>query len=185
MDDRKLAQKLKQGNRLALDRAMAAYTPYLSTVVWNALGPAASAQDVEEVVSDAFVALWSRRDSLQPEQGLKPWLAAVARNRAFDRLRAARPAPLPLHEAETAGGPTPEQDLERRMFAHALRQAVEGLPPPDDQLVLRFYYEGEKLKDVARDLGLSVPAAKNRLCRARKKLKEILTEVGLADGTVG
>ncbi|MFG6353257.1 MAG: RNA polymerase subunit sigma-70, partial [Oscillospiraceae bacterium] len=79
---------------------MAAYTPYLSTVVWNALGPAASAQDVEEVVSDAFLALWSRRDSLQPEQGLKPWLAAVARNRAIDRLRAARPAPLPLHEAE-------------------------------------------------------------------------------------
>ena len=185
MDDRKLAQKLKQGNRLALDRAMAAYTPYLSTVVWNALGPAASAQDVEEVVSDAFLALWSRRDSLQPEQGLKPGLAAVARNRAIDRLRAARPAPLPLHEAETAGGPTPEQDLERRMFAHALRQAVEGLPPPDDQLVLRFYYEGEKLKDVARDLGLSVPAAKSRLCRARKKLKEILTEGGLADGTVG
>ena len=185
MDDRKLAQKLKQGNRLALDRAMAAYTPYLSTVVWNALGPAASAQDVEEVVSDAFLALWSRRDSLQPEQGLKPWLAAVARNRAIDRLRAARPAPLPLHEAETAGGPTPEQDLERRMFAHALRQAVEGLPPPDDQLVLRFYYEGEKLKDVARDLGLSVPAAKSRLCRARKKLKEILTEGGLADGSVG
>ena len=185
MDDRKLAQKLKQGNRLALDRAMAAYTPYLSTVVWNALGPAASAQDVEEVVSDAFLALWSRRDSLQPEQGLKPWLAAVAGNRAIDRLRAARPAPLPLHEAETAGGPTPEQDLERRMFAHALRQAVEGLPPPDDQLVLRFYYEGEKLKDVARDLGLSVPAAKSRLCRARKKLKEILTEGGLADGTVG
>ena len=185
MDDRKLAQKLKQGNRLALDRAMAAYTPYLSTVVWNALGPAASAQDVEEVVSDAFLALWSRRDSLQPEQGLKPWLAAVARTRAIDRLRAARPAPLPLDEAETAGGPTPEQDLERRMFAHALRQAVEGLPPPDDQLVLRFYYEGEKLKDVARDLGLSVPAAKSRLCRARKKLKEILTEGGLADGTVG
>ena len=185
MDDRKLAQKLKQGNRLALDRAMAAYTPYLSTVAWNALGPAASAQDVEEVVSDAFLALWSRRDSLQPEQGLKPWLAAVARNKAIARLRAARPAPRPLQQAETAGGPTPAQELERRMFAHALRQAVEGLPPPDDQLVLRFYYEGEKLKDVARDLGLSVPAAKSRLCRARKKLKEILTEGGLADGTVG
>ena len=185
MDDRKLAQKLKQGNRLALDRAMAAYTPYLSTVVWNALGPAASAQDVEEVVSDAFLALWSRRDSLQPEQGLKPWLAAVGWDPANDPRRAARPPPRPQPEAETAGGPTPEQDLERRMFAHALRQAVEGLPPPDDQLVLRFYYEGEKLKDVARDLGLSVPAAKSRLCRARKKLKEILTEGGLADGTVG
>ena len=68
------------------------------------------------------------------------------------------------------------------MFADALRRAVEGLPPPDDQLVLRFYYEEEKLKDIARDLGLSVPAAKSRLCRARRRLKEILIKGGLANG---
>ena len=33
---------------------------------------------------------------------------------------------------------------------------METLPPPDGQLVLRYYYEEEKLKDIARDLGLSV-----------------------------
>lgn len=185
MNDKKLALKLKQGDRLALNRAMDAYTPYLSAVAWNAMGPAASAEDVEEVVSDTFLILWSRRDSLQPEQGLKSWLAAVARNRAVDRLRSARPAFLPLEEAGAADGSTPEGELERRMFADALRRAVEGLPPPDDQLVLRFYYEEEQLKDIARDLGLSVTAAKSRLCRARRKLKEILTKGGLADGTVG
>ena len=185
MNDKKLAQKLKRGDRLALDRAMDTYTAYLSAVVWNAMGPAASAQDVEEVVSDTFLALWSRRDSLRPEQGLKPWLAAVARNRAVDRLRAAPPRPLPLDEAGEAGGPGPEDELERRMFAEALRRAVEALPPPDDQLVLRFYYEGEKLKDIAGDLGLSLPAAKSRLCRARRRLKEILIKGGLADGTAG
>ena len=185
MNEKKLAQKLKRGDRAALGQAMDAYTAYLSTVVWNAMGPAASAQDVEEVVSDTFLTLWSRRDSLDPAQGLKSWLAAVARNRAVDRLRAAPPASLPLEETETAGGSTPEEDLERRMFADALRRAVEQLPPPDDQLVFRFYYEEEKLKDIARDLGLSVPAAKSRLCRARQRLKEILKKGGLADGTAG
>ena len=103
MNDKKLAQRLKRGDRLALDRAMDAYAGYLSTVVWRALGPAANAEDVEEIVSDAFLALWSRRDSLDPEQGLKSWLAAVARNRAVDRLRAAPPPPLSLDD-ET---PTP------------------------------------------------------------------------------
>ena len=185
MNDKKLAQRLKRGDRLALNRAMDAYTPYLSTVVWNAMGPAARPEDVEEVVSDTFLTLWSRRDSLRPEQGLKAWLAAVARNRAIDRLRAAPPASLPLDEAEAAGSSSPEDELERRVFSDALRKAVEELPPPDDQLVLRFYYEEERLKDVARDLGLSVPAAKSRLCRARRKLKEILEKGGLADGTVG
>lgn len=186
MNDKKLAQKLKRGDRLALNQAMDAYTRYLSAVVWNAMGPAARPEDVEEVVSDTFLTLWFRRDSLQPEQGLKSWLAAVARNRAVDRLRSAPPAPLPLEEeAGAAGGPSLEAELERRMFADALRRAVGALPPPDDQLILRFYYEEEKLKDIARDLGLSVPAAKSRLCRARQKLKEILTKGGLADGTAG
>ena len=111
MNDKKLAQKLKQGSRSALNRAMDAYTRYLSAVAWNAMGPTATAEDVEEVVSDAFLALWSRRDSLQPEQGLKSWLAAVARNKAVDRLRAAPPPPLPLDEAGGAGGSTPEDEL--------------------------------------------------------------------------
>ena len=73
---------------MALDRAVEAYTPYLSAVVWNAMGASASAEDVEEVVSDAFLALWSSRERLDPERGIKAWLAAVARNKAVDRLRA-------------------------------------------------------------------------------------------------
>lgn len=184
MNEQKLIHKLKQGDRLALDRAMDTYTPYLAAVVWRALGPAASAEDVEEIVSDAFLALWSHRDSLRPD-GLKSWLAAVARNRAIDRLRAAPPTPLPLDEVREADGPTPAEELERRLFSDALRRAVEALPPPDGQLVLRYYYEEEKLKDIARDLGLSVPAAKSRLLRARRRLKEVLVKGGLADDAVG
>ena len=166
MNEQKLIHKLKQGDRLALDRAMDTYTPYLAAVVWRAL------------------ALWSHRDSLRPD-GLKSWLAVVARNRAIDRLRAAPPTPLPLDEVREADGPTPAEELERRLFADALRRAVETLPPPDSQLVLRYYYEEEKLKDIARDLDLSVPAAKSRLLRARRRLKEVLVKGGLADDAVG
>lgn len=178
MNDKKLAQRLRRGDRMALNRAMDAYAAYLSTVVWRAMGPSACVEDVEEVVSDTFLSLWSHRGSLDSEQGLKSWLAMVARNRAVDRLRSAPPVSVPLEDAEISGGPTPEDELERRLFADALRRAVEDLSPPDDQLVLRFYYEEEKLKDIAQDLGLSVSTAKSRLCRARQRLKEILTKGG-------
>lgn len=170
---------------MALDRIMDRFTPYLSTVVWNVMGPAANLQDVEEVVSDAYLSLWTHWDTLDPAQGVRAWLAAAARNRAIDRMRAAPPPPLPLEDAETAGVPSPEEELERKAFAGALLQAVEALSPPDDALVFRFYYGEERLKDIAQDLGLSVPAAKSRLCRARQKLKDILTKGGLVDGTVG
>lgn len=185
MNEVKLIQHLRRGDRLALNRAIDVYTPYLSAVVWRAMGPSATPEDVEEVVSDAFLALWRFRDRLEPEHGMKSWLAAVARNAAIDRLRKTPPPVLPLDDAEASGGPGPEEELERRMFAAALRQAVEELEPPDDQLVLRFYYEEEKLKDIAADLGLSVPAAKTRLCRARQRLKKRLRKGALAYGTDG
>lgn len=183
LDDKRLIQKLKRGDRAALNRVMERFTPYLSTVVWNVMGSAASLQDVEEVVADVYLSLWTHRDTLDPVQGVKSWLAAAARNRAIDRMRASPPPPLPLEDGLPEGGPSPEEELERRAFAAALLQAVEALPPPDNELVYRFYYEEERLRDIARDLGLSVPAAKSRLCRARKKLKAILIKGGLADGT--
>ncbi len=182
MEEQKLVRRLRQGDRFALKQAMDVYTPYLSTVVWRAMGPAVTAEDVEEVVSDVFLALWRHREELTPEKGLKPWLAAVTRNRAIDRLRTAPLPPLPLEEQADQASPSPEGEVERRIFAQRLWKAVEALEPPDDQLVLRFYYEGQRLKDIAASLGLSVPAAKVRLHRARQKLKLILTKGGSADG---
>lgn len=182
MKDTKWIRRLQAGDRFALNQVMEFYTPYLSAVVWHTMGPAATAEDVEEVVSDAFLALWSHRGTLDPEKGLKAWLAAVARNRAVDRLRSSPLPPLPLEAAEDAAGPGLDQEVEGRIFAQRLWMAVEALEPPDDQLVLHFYYEGQRLKDIASSLGLSVPAAKTRLCRARQKLKLIRTKGGPADG---
>ena len=39
-------------------------------------------EDVEELTADVFLALWAHAGELDPEQGLRPWLGAVARNRA-------------------------------------------------------------------------------------------------------
>jgi len=182
VDERGLARRLQKGDRLALDRTMGLYTAYLSTVVWRAMGPSATAEDVEEVVSDAFLALWQHRTDLNPEQGVKAYLATIARNKAADRLRTIGPPVLPLEDQTTTPSPGPEKEVERRMFAHALRQAVENLPETDRILMDGYYYEGQKLKDLARQLGLSVPAAKTRLCRARKTLKRVLMKGGAAYG---
>jgi len=179
VDDEKLARALRRGDRRALDKTISAYTGYLSTVAWRALGPDARREDVEEVVSDTFLALWRSREGLDPEKGLKAYLAAIARNRATDRRRAARPAPVPLSEADEHPEPGPQEELERRDFAAALRAAVDALPETDRALVEGYYVEEEKLRDLARRLGLTHGGAKTRLCRARKTLKRILEKEGL------
>lgn len=176
MKEANLIRRLQAGNRFALSQAMDTYTSYLSAVVWHTMGPAATAQDVEEVVSDAFLALWSHRQTLDAEKGLKPWLAAVARNKAADWLRRCRPAdPIPDNAPDPSPGP--EELTQRREQSARLWAAVDALEEPDRTLFLRYYYEGDKLKTVAAELGLSQTAAKQRMFRGRKALKAALKGV--------
>lgn len=175
MKDESLIRQLKKGNRRALDQAVVRFTPYVSAAAWRVLAPSSAArEDLEEVVSDVFLALWTHAGEVDPAR-LKAWLGAVARNKAVDRLRALPPT-CPLREEDAGGAPGPEEEALLRDQAQRLYAAVEAMEEPDRTLFLRHYYEGEPLKDAARALGLSLSAAKTRLHRGRKRLKQQLTE---------
>ena len=178
MDEGTLVKKLNRHSRSALEQAVVRFTPYVGAVIAGVLAGRACREDVEELSADVFLALWAHREELDPEQGLRPWLGTVARNKARDWLRTRRDT-LPLDDdAPDDPEQSPEAAAERRDQTARLWAAVDGLDEPDRTLVLRYYYYGDKLREVARDLGLGQSAAKQRLLRGRKKLKEQLTEGG-------
>lgn len=175
LQDETLIRRMSEGSRRALDQAVERFTPYVSAAAWRVLAPSAAArEDLEEVVSDVFLALWTHAAEIDPAR-LRAWLGTVARNKAVDRLRTLSPA-LPLREDDPDGAPGPEDQALMRDQARRLYAAVEAMEEPDRTLFLRHYYEGEKLRDAAQALGLSTSAAKIRLCRGRKRLKQQLME---------
>lgn len=177
MTDQMLCQKLKNGNRVALHEAINRFTPYVSTVAWRVLaGSTAAKEDLEEIVSDTFLALWNHASEIDSDR-IRPWLAAVAKNRAIDRLRTLSPA-APLSENDPDQSPGPEDEVILRERAERLWAAVNGLPEPDRTLFIRHYYEGEKVQDAARVLGIKTATAKTKLHRGRKMLKALLSEGG-------
>ena len=176
MDERAFIKKLNRGSRSALDQAIERYTPYVSAVILRALAGRACREDVEELCADVFVALWTHAGEIDPDQGVRPWLAAVARNRAIDWLRRQRPA-APIPEDAPDPAPGPEELAQRRERSARLWAAVDALGEPDRTLFVRYYYEDEKLKTIAAELGLSQTAAKQRLFRGRKALRAALKGV--------
>ena len=176
MDERTLIQKLTRPSRGALDQAVSRYTPYVSAVLLRALAGRACREDVEELCADVFVALWTHAGQIDPDQGVRPWLAAVARNRAIDWLRRQRPA-APIPEDAPDPAPGPEELAQRRDQSARLWAAVDALGEPDRTLFMRYYYEEDKLKTIAAELGLSQTAAKQRLFRGRKALRAALKGV--------
>ena len=178
MDEESLVRRLKGGSRLALEQAIGHFTPYVSAVVLRTLAGRGSREDMEEVVSDVFVSLWTHAGSLEARHGLRPWLGTVARNKATDWLRTHQEPPTLPQEAAGGTDEGPEEEAERREWACRLWDAVDAMAEPDRTLFLRYYYYGDKLKEVARALNLTQAAAKQRLLRGRKALRATLSQGG-------
>ena len=80
MDEAALVRKLNRHSRSALERAVAQYTPYVGAVLCGVLAGRACREDIEELSADVFLTLWAHREELRAENGLRPWLGAVARD---------------------------------------------------------------------------------------------------------
>ena len=96
LTEEQLIQDLRRGELSALETLMDRYTPYVSAVIARILRGRPA--DVEELAADVFLAAWDNRAKLRPGQ-VKGYLGAIARNRAFNLLRADR-ASLPLERSE-------------------------------------------------------------------------------------
>ena len=136
-----------------------------------------SENDVEELASDVFIAVWRSPGKLTGEN-LRPYLAAAARNKALSRLRTVRQWQPIEEDFLTADGDF-EDEADRHLLAEALSDALEELEAPDREILVVTYYYCRSLKETAAELDITEGAAKTRLFRARERLKKILTERGI------
>ncbi len=133
--DALLAADLRAGRTSALGEL---YDLYASAALGTALRVVSDREEAEDVVHDAFVAVWRKIDRFDPERGsLRGWLMTIVRNRAIDRVRARR-STLDLDTADersllrTGPNPTWEAALERAS-ASEVRAAIAVLPDEQRQ----------------------------------------------------
>ncbi|MBW4042010.1 MAG: RNA polymerase sigma factor [Acidobacteria bacterium] len=141
-----------------------------------------SAPDAEEVVQDAFLLLWRKRARIHlVGDSALPWLIVTVKHLAANRRRARiRRA---LHESEAAHEPRfSDIDTDGGAVADLLRQAFDALPPLDAQVARLCLVEDVTSAEAAARLGLSEGAVRNRLSRARARLRRDLHEQGVEDG---
>ena len=180
MNETTLLKKLRQKRQGALDAAIELYTPYISVVLFNISGGRFSAEDIEEIVSDTFIALWKNADRIDSEKGsVRSYLAGTARNLAAMRLRAKAMESVPIDENEISDCGGISEELIRSDEAKSLWRAVAALGETDCEIFVRYYKRGEKIKDISAAMNLNISTVKTRLARGKKKLKKRLSEEGL------
>ena len=165
--DRKLLAALRAREPRGLEEAIGRYSPYVAGVLRKVLGQLGTQEDLEELSSDVFVALWQSAEGLREDSDLKLWLGVVARNRALKHLRALR-LELPLEDAFLPG-PEPTRFWERQEETQLVRQALLRLSPTDRDIFLR-----QTVARIAEELGMNPSTVKSRLKRGREKLRNTL-----------
>jgi RNA polymerase sigma-70 factor (ECF subfamily) len=142
-------------------------------------------EDAEDATQDAFLKSFRSLDRFQGDSRFYTWLVRIAVNEALMRLRRRRPNVTSLDEpVENDGdlipqevedwGPTPEQRYEQTETNSILSDAIAGLDPIFRTVFLLRDVEKISTEETAETLGVSVPAVKSRLLRARLKLREKL-----------
>ena len=139
-----------------------------------------------DAVQSAYLSAFRNLDSFRGESSFKTWITRIVTNQCLMRLRErAR-----RHFVELDGdgldairlpiadrAPTPEDLAMRKELRSALVDAAARLPKKLQEVFLRYTLSGFSIEETARALGLTVPAAKTRLFRARTRIRSRLQSV--------
>jgi RNA polymerase sigma-70 factor (ECF subfamily) len=144
-------------------------------------------EDAEDVLQDAFLKAYTHLDNFKGDSKFYTWIVRIAVNEALMRLRKRKTdRSVPLDEPVELGEETvtreiavwddnPEQRYSQEEWRAILDQAVEGLKPDFRTVFVLRDIEELSTEETAETLGISVPAVKSRLLRARLALRETLT----------
>jgi RNA polymerase sigma factor (sigma-70 family) len=132
-----------------------------------------SAVDAEDAVQEIFVRAYSGLRSSDRELALRAWLYRIAHNRCIDELRRPQSVATEAIPATVPNtGSDPVARLEQRDALKRLIADVQRLPDQQRSALLMRELAGMSYADVGGALGVSVPAVKSLLVRARVGLAQ-------------
>ena len=163
---------------LGFSEVYEAWSPLLFRIVYRMTGLREAA---EEIVQEAFIKYYERREVLPTDEGLKYWLIRVARNLTLNhekrRGRERRALEKVFHE------PAPRSErgaLDKLTDAESIddvQKALLQLPENLRTVLILKEYAGFAYAEIGRMLNITEGNVKVRVFRARARLAQLLKEV--------
>jgi len=161
------------------------YAPRIYHIARRMLGNDA---DAEDVTQDVLLQVIRKLDTYRGDAQLSTWLHRVTVNAALAyrqkrtnrQRREMNEAPDQVLESAPANGPVrrwsvgPDEPVLAAEQAAVIEKAIEELPVPFRDVYILADVEGLQNSEIADMLGLSVPAVKSRLHRARMRMRDSL-----------
>ncbi|WP_048810217.1 RNA polymerase sigma factor [Candidatus Methylacidiphilum infernorum] len=134
----------------------------------------------EEITQKVFLQAYRAAGRYEPRAKLRTWLYTILRRLVFNQFRKKeiQSSPLVTEKGEDRDITTyqsttsPLDHLMKQEQMEWIEKSIDGLPPRQRMAVILKSYEDLSYEEIARILGVSVPATKSLLFRARETLRE-------------
>ena len=174
--DAEVVRRVRNGDRESFRILVVRYQDLLyRTAVRHVQHSDVAADLVQNAYVKAYSNIWRCRD---PER-FGAWLYRILVNGCKDYLKSRRRSDVSLDDPDTPrmqipAPSNPEREYERLDTRARIERALYGLPETMREAFLLKHVEGRAYEDIAELLGVSVPALKMRVHRARTILKELM-----------
>ena len=185
-DDRELLTRAQAGDMSAFESLVDRHE---DQVYGLALRMTRSEADAAEITQDTFLSAYQHLNEFRGEAAFGSWVHRIAANNALMRLR--RQKVVDIVSDELAGpeftergslADGPESDWSKRAddkiiedeLGRAIQAATDALPEGYREVFLLKDVEGLSYEEISEMVGISIPAVKSRLHRARLALREAI-----------
>jgi RNA polymerase sigma-70 factor (ECF subfamily) len=177
--DDELVVLSQQGDGLAFSELIRRNRSACAKLAYSILG---NRQDAEDEVQNALWKAYEHIGQFQRDAKFSTWLTRIVVNQCLMRLRQARrarfvylddvmigeePGTLELRDSRAGA----EHELGRKEVYEVLQREIRRIPPLLRRVFVLRDVQQLPMPEVARELGISVAAAKSRLLRARAELR--------------
>jgi RNA polymerase sigma-70 factor (ECF subfamily) len=179
--ERLLVVRAQAGDDAAFAELVERFSPRLRYFLRKLLGSerrggrSLQGDDAEDALQDVWLDVLRALDRLADPQALVAWLYRIARDRAFARLRKARPTEQLRDEGTVVDAADDDRDFSFE-DAERIHAALDLLPPEQREVLVLRFLEEMTYEQIAAVVGANLGTVRSRLHYAKRALRTVLEE---------
>ena len=177
-NDAELIQRIREGDDTAFSALVEKYQRSVHALAWRKIGDFHIAEDITQ---EAFLKAYQRLFTLKEPQSFASWLYVITANQCKAWLRKKRTrtqlledtSSAQLEKATYSGHIIAENErMTEETQREVVKKLLEKLQESDRTVITLYYLGGMTYDEISNFLGVSEAAVRNRLYRARRRLKK-------------
>jgi len=175
LEDKRLIQKLKRGDKEALRRLYEKYKDDLLTIATSLLHETSAAEDV---LHDVFVSFAAGVGGFELQRSLRRYLITCIVNRVRDRFRRKKYEAIELDRAGPISSnlESPEQSVILSEESQLLTEALAKIPFEQREVIILRLQGGMRFREIAAAQGVPISTVQGRYHYGLSKLRSVMNK---------